>query len=158
MVLFKFRRELDMIKDENFKVFARNALMKAKPSFTDDDELITYTRKVFKVLNELLSMRGVNGAVKDAMLIAVLLSDLCLNEMPEGLEDLHPMAVRGFLKVVAEYVQASVFDSIMRAVESHEGENSPSDLLKPRPGTAEYEIAHAHAIVKMECITVDVEE
>lgn len=149
-----FKEELDVIQNKEVKVFLENAMEMAPANFYGDEEIVSETKKAARVLAGLLEQKKVEGMARDAMLAAVLIADIAKGNLPDEFKHLHPVAVRGFLRPLLPDVNAGMFESIMRAVEGHEGEDSPSESLKPRQGSAEYEIAIAFSVAKMDYITV----
>lgn len=150
-----FKEELEKIDSVDIRTFAHNALVAAPESFKRDEELITYTKKVFKVTEELLDADRVEGNVRDVILVGVLLSDIAKN-VDERFEESHPFLVRPLLKDVKDDLVPQLFEGIMRIVESHEGAHTPIKALEPKPGSAEHLVALANVIVRSESIDVKV--
>lgn len=148
-----FKEEIDKLTGVDIKTFAGNALLAAPASFKEDEELITYTRKVFRVTEELLNADSVQGNIRDVILTGVLLSDIGKNE-DEKLEEIHPLLVRPLLKDVRNDLVPQLFDGVMSIVESHEGANTPIKAIQPKPGSAEHIVAFANVIVRAKGIDV----
>jgi hypothetical protein len=150
-----FRSELESIEIEDLKVFAQNALSLTSDSFYKDASTVAHTKKTFKIVKALLEQEGTKGALKDVMLVATLLQDICENDLPDNLKHLHPLCVKEFLKDIEDNVQKPVFDGIINIIEGHEAEKSPSTQLDARPGTPGFIIALANKIARMDFITVE---
>lgn len=149
-----FKEEIQRLENVDFKTFAQNALKAAPASFKEDKELIDYTRKVFRVTEELLNADDVKGHVRDVILTGVLLCDLAKNEDPK-LESVHPFMVRALLEDVKEDLVSQLFEGVMKIVEAHEGAKTPIPTLQPKPGSAEHLVALAHVIVRSDSITIN---
>jgi hypothetical protein len=152
-----FERELNAIQDESLRSFFYNALAVAPQSFHDDEELQEYVKTTFHILRGLLEQREVKGAVRDALLGTVLLCDIMLNEFEENMRALHTVAVRTYLenRGVDKDVNKGLWENIMRAVESHNGDKGASPLLDAKPGTAEFEVLQAFNIARLGYIKLD---
>jgi hypothetical protein len=152
-----FKKELNHVQDSTLQAFFYNALAVAPQSFHDDESVMLHTKEAFYVLKGMLESRHVQGTVKDALLGTVLICDIMLNEFDESMSSLHTVAVRQYLdsKKVNQDIQQGLWENIMRAVESHHGDKGASPLLDAKPGTAEYEIAQAFAMVSLGYLTID---
>lgn len=152
-----YRRELLGIQDVSIRGFFYNALAVAPESFHADEKAQKHAKAAYHVLRGILDARHVEGAIRDALLGTTLICDIMVNEMPAGMESMHGIAVRDYLKdrQVHTDINQAMWENIMRAVESHSGEEVVSPLLAPKPGTAEYEIALAFMIAKFEHVKLD---
>ena len=154
----KFENELKVIESEDIRAFAHNAIVASPPSFWKDKELVAYTKKVFKVVKELLDHDKVKPPIRDVILTGVLLSDVALNELSDRFKHLHPLAAAKILEPVSKDIHKALWEGITRIIEAHEGENTPSKLLEPKPGTPEHLVSLAHRLVKNQTIEVKIEE
>lgn len=150
-----FVKELEEIKQEDVKVFAHNALVSAPTSFISEQNT-DHTKKVFYVVKSLIEMDGVTGPIRDVILTGALLSDIADQYLSEELNELHPVVAKTLLKPLADDLHAGLFEGIIRIVESHEGQNTPSKLLEPKPGSPEHLVAMAHRLVRNESIHIEV--
>lgn len=152
-----FERELNAIQDDTIKAFFYNALAIAPQSYHDDEGLQEHVKTAFHILRGLLDERDVKGAVRDALLGTVLLCDIMYNELQEDMRSLHTVAVRTHLikHGVDKDIQRNIFENIMRAVESHEGDKGASPLLDAKPGTAEFEILQAFSVARLGYVKLD---
>jgi|SRR5579875_2275086 len=149
-----FRNEIESIESLDIKTFVQNALNLTKPSFYEDEEVVNHTKKVFKIVKEFLDTEGTKGALRDLMLVAVLLSDIALNELPENLKHLHPLVAKDYFKEIQSDLQKPVIEGIIDIIESHEGSNAPTKALDPRPGQPGFIIALANKIARFDFVDV----
>jgi hypothetical protein len=152
-----FEKELQFIQDTTLQAFFYNALAVAPQSFHDDKELQEYDKAAFHILRGILEQKNVQGAVRDALLGTVLLCDIMFNEFVEDMRCLHTVAVRAYLenRGVNKDVQRGLWENIMRAVESHNGDKGASPILEAKPGTAEYEVALAFSVARLGFVKLD---
>jgi hypothetical protein len=153
----KFEQELKVIESEDIRAFAHNAIVASPPSFWKDKELVEYTKKVFKVVKELLDHDKVKPPIRDVILAGVLVSDMALNELSDRFKHLHPLAVAKVLEPVSKDLHQALWEGIIRIAEAHEGENTPSKLLEPKPGTPEHLVSLAHRLVRTNTVEVNIE-
>lgn len=151
-----FRGELESLETEELSNFAHNALSLAKPAFYEDEDVITHTKKVFRVCKQLLKDAGTTGAFRDGMLIAVLLQDIAKSELSYDMDALHPVAVKPFIESIRGGLNKQIFDAIISMIEGHEAEHSPAAALEPKGGTPGYLIALANKIARMDFVTIEV--
>lgn len=158
--LIVFEKELEQIQDSSLNAFFYNALAVAPESFHSDEELLTYVKRAFYVLRGFLEQRGVEGAVRDALLGTTLLCDMMYNEFSEDMKPLHTVAVRNYLEKrnINKDVQLGLWENIMRAIEGHNGDKGASPMLESKPGTAEYEVFKAFSVAKMPYVEINFEE
>jgi hypothetical protein len=152
-----FENELKAIEFEDIRAFTHNAIVASPPSFWKDKELVTYTKKVFKVVKELLEHDKVKSPIKDVILAGVLLSDIAYNELSDQFKHLHPIAAGKLLEPVSKDVNKALLEGILRIIEAHEGDQTPSKLLEPKPGTPEHLVSIAHRLVKNQAIHVEID-
>jgi hypothetical protein len=154
-----FKWELEVIQDDSLQAFFHNALAEAPQSFHDDSELQEHVKVAFHVLRGLLDQRNVSGAVRDALLGTVLLCDIMVNEFDEDMVAMHTVAVRKYLEKrgVHKDINQALWENILRAIESHEGDKGASPLLEAKPGTAEYEVFTAFSIARIGYMMLDKE-
>lgn len=152
-----FKRELEQIENADLQVFFYNALAVAPESFHKDEELQKYTKTAFYILRGFLTQRNVTGAVRDALLGTTLLCDIMYNEFEDDMKPLHTVAVRTYLKNkdCDKDINIGLWENIMRAVESHNGDKGASPILDAKPGTAEYEVAQAFSVARMGYVKLD---
>jgi hypothetical protein len=150
----KFQGEINRIQNEDVKVFINNAIVDAPESFWEDQQLVDYTKRVFKVVEGMLDADNVEGMVRDIILTGVLLSDVSLNELSGDVKVLHPMMAKTHLKPAAGDLNPQLFDGICRIIEGHEGSDSPSKALEPKPGSPEHLVMIAHRLVQLDCVTI----
>lgn len=155
--LENFEKELNMIQDSTLQAFFYNALAVSPQSFHDDKELQDYVKVAFHILRGLLDQRNVQGAVRDALLGTTLLCDIMFNEFEEEMRSLHTVAVRTYLenRGIEKDINKGLWENIMRAVESHNGDKGASPILEAKPGTAEYEVFTAFSIARLGFVNLD---
>jgi hypothetical protein len=155
--LIFFEKEMNYIQDESLKTFFHNALVAAPLSFHNDEETMAVTKRAYHILRGFLEARDIKGVLRDAMLGTVLLCDIMVNEFDEDMRPLHTVAVRNHLRShgVDNGIQRQIWENIMRAVESHEGDKGASPLLDAKPGTAEFELLQAFNVARLPYIQLD---
>jgi hypothetical protein len=149
-----FREEIEEIVSEDLKVFLQNALSLTKESFYKNKETVTHTKNVFKIVNQLLKEEGTQGMLRDIILTAVVLSDIALNELPDDLKHLHPVAAETILRELKNDLAKPVYDGLLNIIEGHEGEKSPSASLEPKPGQPGFIVALANKIARFDFVTI----
>ncbi|MBR2245627.1 hypothetical protein [Oceanobacillus profundus] len=150
-----FKKEIEELENMDFQVFVSNAIQIAPESFKSDESLIEYTRKVFRVVDEMLAIDRITGYVRDAILAGVLLSDLAVNEDPKY-SSIHPLLVRPLIEDFKGDLAVQLWEATLNIVEAHEGSKTPIDKLAPKPGTPEHLVALANQIVRSESIEVKI--
>ena len=152
-----FEKEMNFLQDESLKTFFHNALVAAPVSFHNDEDAMLVVKKAYHILRGFLDARDIKGVLRDAMLGTVLLCDIMVNEFEEDMRPLHTVAVRNYLKShgVDNGIQRQIWENIMRAVESHEGEKGASPILDAKPGTAEFELLQAFNVARLPYINLD---
>lgn len=160
IALTYFEKELAYIQDSSIQAFFYNALAEAPTSFHEDEALLKQTKKAYHILRGILEAKGVQGAVKDALLGTTLLCDILHHEYTGDLHMLHTVAVRPYLAArrVNEDVHQGLWENMMRAVEAHHGDKSISPLLEAKPGTAENEVYTAFLLANLPYLTVNTSE
>lgn len=154
-----FEKELNEIKDTELNAFFVNALSVAPSDFHTDKELLHLVKKAYMIMDSLLTQNNVAGQVKEAMLGTVLIAKILEHEFRAPFKHLGAIAVRAFLAdKKINNLPTGLWENIMRAVEAHEGPNSASILLEPRPGTAEHQVYMAYRIAKMDFLQLKIEE
>jgi hypothetical protein len=157
-VILNYQSVLDEIKGEDIKMFVKNCLNAATDNFKKDEKICQHVRKTCKLLNEMLAMESPNGekatTTKDLIITSVILSDITINDLPKELKHLHPLTVKSFIEQFRGDMNSGLIEVLVQTIEGHEGANSPSKLLVPRPGTIEFTVALAHQISRLECVEI----
>jgi hypothetical protein len=157
-VILNYQSVLDEIKGEDIKMFVMNCLNAASDNFKNDEKICEHVKKTCKLLNQMLAMENPNGekaiATKDLIMTSVILSDITINDLPKELKYLHPLTVRNFLDKFKGDMNSGLVEVLLMTIEGHEGVNSPSKLIAPKPGTIEYTVALAHQISRLECVEI----
>jgi len=155
--LMIFRPELEGIVQADIKAFTENMLAAAPAVFYQNKETVSHTKRVFKLVNELLNREGTGGPYRDMMLTAVLLSDISENSLPEDLRYIHPLAAAKTIRDLGkDMINGQMLDALAQMIESHEGPSSPSKRMEPPMGTPGFVIALANQIVRFEFISIEV--
>lgn len=149
-VLF-FQKELNDIKNTELNAFFTNVLASAPVEFQKDKELLSLVKKAHHIMSAFLEEQNVMGEVKDAMTGTVLIAKILHHQFRAPFQHLGALGVNAFLKEkkLNKDIPVGLWQNIMRAVEAHEGPQSASVLLEPRPGTAEYEVYMAFRVAKL---------
>lgn len=150
-----FKEELERLNELDIKIFTENALKCAPDSFKEDKNAILHTKKVFRIVEELLNSDEVKGQVRDVILAGVLLSDLAVNE-ERVFTGTHPFLVRPLLKDIQDDLIPQLYEGIMRIVEKHEGKDTLITDIHPKPGSPEHLVAIANVIARSDSIQVNV--
>jgi len=149
-----FEYEIQQFQNEDFKAFVHNALVDSPKSFYEDEKVVQHTKKTFFLVDEMLKADEVQGTIRDTILAGTLLSDIAINEMPNHMKNLHPFAGRVYLDKAKKDIQINLFEGVCRIIEAHEGDQTPSTVLKPKPGTPEHLVALANRIARLETIEI----
>ncbi|SFJ65434.1 hypothetical protein SAMN02799624_05398 [Paenibacillus sp. UNC496MF] len=153
-----FRSELEKIESPDVRTFTQNVLSATSDSFYNDEQVVTHTKQVFKVLAAFLDKDFTKGMLRDIMLASVLLSDICLNSLEDELKYLHPIVVKEFISQVdmETDLPQPVMEGLIAMIESHEWEQSPSKALEPKPGTPNFLTALANRIVRFDFVAITI--
>ncbi|WP_338554537.1 hypothetical protein [Paenibacillus sp. KS-LC4] len=152
--LLTFRPELELIISPDITVFAENVIGNVPESFYQDGELVTYIKKVFKVVNMLLAKEGTGGPFRDMILCAILFQDISLNSLPDDMKYLHPIAAATAVRQFGDGINSQMVDALILMIEGHEGPKSPSKPLEPKMGQPGFIIALANQLVNFDFIEV----
>ncbi|GAK42096.1 hypothetical protein TCA2_4588 [Paenibacillus sp. TCA20] len=147
-----FKEELEQFNDPEIQSFTQNALSMAPESFYNDEELVTYTKNVYRILMGFLGEESKIRGLADAFRAGALLQDLCFNETGDAYRRIHPVMVRTFLAPLKKDLQTNIFDAILGMVESHEADQSPSPLLEPKPTNSAFLLAMANKVARFNFI------
>ncbi|QHW35850.1 hypothetical protein GZH47_33710 (plasmid) [Paenibacillus rhizovicinus] len=149
-----FRPELELIISADIKVLAENVIGNAQPSFYQDEQLVNYTKKVFKIVNMLLAKEGTGGPFRDMILCAILFQDIALNSLPEDMKYLHPITAATVVRQFGDGLNSQMVDALVQMIEGHEGPKSPSKSLEPKMGQPGFIVGLANQLVRFDFIEV----
>lgn len=149
--------ELNKIDNEDIQKFTLKVLKKLPDYFWEkefinefkelngkdikNDTIISHTKKVVAVLEELLKLYNPNPVLKDILLSAALIHDgLLYGEDGKEYDEYHPIKLR---KLIEEnkldlIISSPMYKGIMKAVEGHMGILSCNPAFEVKCGTPEY--------------------
>lgn len=138
-----FQEEIDMLYEEKWKDFAKEALKLIPDYFCEihithdngeKETMVTHTKKVVGIARKLLEAIDANDMAFDLITVAGLLHDAMKYEEINGelIENrLHPLMVRGKLAGLQGIIGRDDFNDLMLIIESHEGIASPIPQVRP---------------------------
>lgn len=148
-----FEKEVDAIKHTELNTFFNNVLATAPASYGENEALLKEVRKAHDILKFQFDENDVDGIAKEALLGTVLICKILETDFKDSeYPNLFAIATRQFIEETNEHkvIPTNIFENIIRAIESHLGNKSPSLFLRPKAGTAEAEIANAFTLAKID--------
>lgn len=153
--IFKtFAKEIDAIRTEEFKALIVCAYENASDAFHEADFLHDEIKEMYQFTAQFIDTQGLTGGLRDLVLTAVLLSDITLLNLPADLTYLHPITVKPYLYTLEVSINKQMLDAVISIIESHEGGNSPSSLLEPKPGTPGHILAILQLAKRLPCVSI----
>lgn len=153
-IFYSFANEIDNIRNEEFKSLVICAYEHADQSFQEAYGLHDEIKRMYVLTEQFVDSQRLTGSLKDLVLTSVLLCDITLSSLPVDLEYLHPVTVRPFLKTLDVEINKQMLEALLNLIESHEGSESPSNMLEPKPGTPAHVLALLQVVKRLPCVSI----
>jgi hypothetical protein len=154
--LDKFKEEMDLITNDDIKAFVNNAIVTGPESFWQNDTTVKIAKKAVAIVDLFMQNDNLaNGVIRDMILAGTILSDIALNELSDKVKILHPFAASIYLNPLKKDIHGNSYQGALRIIETHEGNQTPSVIVRVQPGTPEYLVAQAYTLAKSDVITIN---
>lgn len=150
----KFEKEIERLSGAaDVQAFVNNAIIASPESFWINEITVSYTRKVFYMVEHLLKKDKVPSPIREVILAGVLLSDIAINELKEDEKEIHPILALRYLNKVKADLNEALFEAIAKIILTHEGDVLIKELT-PKPGGPEHLVALAHRVVQADFVNI----